>query len=274
MIGMPSESEPSRARPRLQEYQARPIVIGAHHTPPSPKIQIGTRCRHLRQVSSHSSGNAFQDVKLPNKYTKKLANTRIACEHGTGGSPASWGDCDGCDMESCIMDARWRESWRWLGVVGRGLEFIKWPAMFRSRFPDPRSLVPLQTLQHTLSRSLYPHHHLQLLSMTQTLSPPAHSPPDDQENVIDGVDTKEDPDQPQQSLQEPQDDNTAHRCQWLDCDQALPDPESLYNHLCNDHIGRKSTGNLCLTCKWKDCGTTCAKRDHITSHLRGKHHIH
>ncbi|KAI0714972.1 hypothetical protein C8Q76DRAFT_618792 [Earliella scabrosa] len=59
-----------------------------------------------------------------------------------------------------------------------------------------------------------------------------------------------------------------HTCQWVGCDKVLPDPEALYNHLCNDHIGRKSTGNLCLTCKWKDCGTTCAKRDHITSHLR------
>ncbi|KAI0361001.1 hypothetical protein OH77DRAFT_1390558 [Trametes cingulata] len=65
------------------------------------------------------------------------------------------------------------------------------------------------------------------------------------------------------------DDQTpGHACQWVDCDKVLPDPETLYNHLCNDHIGRKSTGNLCLTCKWKDCGTTCAKRDHITSHLR------
>ncbi|KAI8995294.1 hypothetical protein BD414DRAFT_562156 [Trametes punicea] len=59
-----------------------------------------------------------------------------------------------------------------------------------------------------------------------------------------------------------------HACQWTGCDKVLSDPEALYNHLCNDHIGRKSTGNLCLTCKWKDCGTTCAKRDHITSHLR------
>ncbi|KAI0639983.1 hypothetical protein C8Q77DRAFT_1046197 [Trametes polyzona] len=59
-----------------------------------------------------------------------------------------------------------------------------------------------------------------------------------------------------------------HACQWVGCEKVLPDPEALYNHLCNDHIGRKSTGNLCLTCKWKDCGTTCAKRDHITSHLR------
>ncbi|KAH8835874.1 hypothetical protein DL96DRAFT_1702829 [Flagelloscypha sp. PMI_526] len=59
-----------------------------------------------------------------------------------------------------------------------------------------------------------------------------------------------------------------HKCQWQDCDKGFQDPEALYNHLCNDHIGRKSTNNLCLSCKWKDCGTTCAKRDHITSHLR------
>lgn len=58
-------------------------------------------------------------------------------------------------------------------------------------------------------------------------------------------------------------------CEWLTCDAAFDDPELLYNHLCNDHIGRKSTNNLCLTCRWKDCGTSCAKRDHITSHLRG-----
>ncbi|KAG1760354.1 hypothetical protein EDD22DRAFT_1043907 [Suillus occidentalis] len=60
----------------------------------------------------------------------------------------------------------------------------------------------------------------------------------------------------------------SYNCQWVDCSIAFTDPEVLYNHLCNDHIGRKSTNNLCLTCKWKDCGTSCAKRDHITSHLR------
>jgi hypothetical protein len=59
-----------------------------------------------------------------------------------------------------------------------------------------------------------------------------------------------------------------HLCEWLGCEASFPDPELLYNHLCNDHIGRKSTNNLCLTCNWKDCGTSCAKRDHITSHLR------
>lgn len=61
---------------------------------------------------------------------------------------------------------------------------------------------------------------------------------------------------------------SSHRCLWESCTKSFADPENLYNHLCNDHIGRKSTNNLCLTCKWKDCGTSCAKRDHITSHLR------
>ncbi|KAI0066432.1 hypothetical protein BV25DRAFT_1848850 [Artomyces pyxidatus] len=70
------------------------------------------------------------------------------------------------------------------------------------------------------------------------------------------------------SAESPSDSAPSYRCQWVDCTKALPDPELLYNHLCNDHIGRKSTNNLCLTCKWKDCGTSCAKRDHITSHLR------
>lgn len=66
-----------------------------------------------------------------------------------------------------------------------------------------------------------------------------------------------------------QSNSESYPCQWLDCSSSFTDPEVLYNHLCNDHIGRKSTNNLCLTCKWKDCGTSCAKRDHITSHLRG-----
>lgn len=46
--------------------------------------------------------------------------------------------------------------------------------------------------------------------------------------------------------------------------------EDLYEHLCQDHIGRKSTNNLCLTCHWEGCEVVCAKRDHITSHLRGQ----
>lgn len=69
----------------------------------------------------------------------------------------------------------------------------------------------------------------------------------------------------------PLESSSLYNCQWLDCTKSYTDPEPLYNHLCNDHVGRKSTNNLCLTCKWRDCVTTCSKRDHITSHLRGIH---
>jgi hypothetical protein len=65
------------------------------------------------------------------------------------------------------------------------------------------------------------------------------------------------------------DSSSLYNCQWLDCTKSFTEPEPLYNHLCNDHVGRKSTNNLCLACKWRDCVTTCSKRDHITSHLRG-----
>ncbi|KAI8335814.1 hypothetical protein BC941DRAFT_319865, partial [Chlamydoabsidia padenii] len=39
-------------------------------------------------------------------------------------------------------------------------------------------------------------------------------------------------------------------------------------HLTDDHVGRRATNNLCLTCYWNDCGATAAKRDHLTSHLK------
>ncbi|BEI93849.1 uncharacterized protein CcaverHIS019_0603080 [Cutaneotrichosporon cavernicola] len=58
------------------------------------------------------------------------------------------------------------------------------------------------------------------------------------------------------------------RCKWKDCTYSAPGPEDLYTHLCEKHIGRKSTNNLCLTCAWEGCGVKCVKRDHITSHLR------
>lgn len=61
-----------------------------------------------------------------------------------------------------------------------------------------------------------------------------------------------------------------YSCQWGSCTKEFQEPELLYSHLCNDHVGRKSTNNLCLTCDWANCGTHCVKRDHITSHLRGE----
>lgn len=59
-----------------------------------------------------------------------------------------------------------------------------------------------------------------------------------------------------------------YHCGWENCSKIYTDPEHLYSHLTNDHVGRKSTGNLCLTCHWEDCEVSVIKRDHITSHLR------
>jgi len=82
--------------------------------------------------------------------------------------------------------------------------------------------------------------------------------------------SSQDPRTPQSDPSSPSEQQQhSHKCEWADCTNTYLDPETLYGHLCNDHIGRKSTNNLCLTCKWKECGTVCAKRDHITSHLRG-----
>ncbi|CAG8707571.1 14468_t:CDS:2 [Racocetra fulgida] len=57
-------------------------------------------------------------------------------------------------------------------------------------------------------------------------------------------------------------------CLWKQCKRKFEDPELLYQHLANDHVGRKSTGNLCLKCHWDKCEAQTSKRDHITSHLR------
>lgn len=57
-------------------------------------------------------------------------------------------------------------------------------------------------------------------------------------------------------------------CKWEGCTTVFGTPEALYDHLCDLHVGRKSSKNLNLTCLWENCGTTTVKRDHITSHLR------
>lgn len=57
-------------------------------------------------------------------------------------------------------------------------------------------------------------------------------------------------------------------CRWNNCGQTFQTAESLYEHLCERHVGRKSTNNLSLTCQWNQCRTTTVKRDHITSHIR------
>ncbi|KAJ9499225.1 hypothetical protein LTR99_005319 [Exophiala xenobiotica] len=58
------------------------------------------------------------------------------------------------------------------------------------------------------------------------------------------------------------------QCQWQGCGERSPSAEALYEHVCERHVGRKSTNNLNLTCAWGQCRTTTVKRDHITSHIR------
>ncbi|KAI9481252.1 MAG: hypothetical protein EXX96DRAFT_607985 [Benjaminiella poitrasii] len=57
-------------------------------------------------------------------------------------------------------------------------------------------------------------------------------------------------------------------CQWSTCKERFNSPEDLFAHLSDEHVGRKSTNNLCLQCQWNNCGTIAAKRDHLASHLR------
>ncbi|KAH6610766.1 pH-response transcription factor pacC [Trichoderma cornu-damae] len=57
-------------------------------------------------------------------------------------------------------------------------------------------------------------------------------------------------------------------CRWNQCGQKFTNAETLYEHICERHVGRKSTNNLSLTCQWSSCHTTTVKRDHITSHIR------
>ncbi|KOS13890.1 transcription factor [Malassezia pachydermatis] len=58
------------------------------------------------------------------------------------------------------------------------------------------------------------------------------------------------------------------KCLWTGCGIECANAEALYHHLCDDHVGRISKNNLCLTCSWDNCGASYGKRDHITSHIR------
>lgn len=58
------------------------------------------------------------------------------------------------------------------------------------------------------------------------------------------------------------------QCKWKGCSMIFHDAKALYDHLCDFHVGRKSSRNLSLACQWGDCHVVTVKRDHITSHLR------
>ncbi|GAB7358222.1 hypothetical protein MBLNU230_g0374t1 [Neophaeotheca triangularis] len=79
------------------------------------------------------------------------------------------------------------------------------------------------------------------------------------------------PSPPVQPVQQvPQSSSTIDNltCQWQGCGERCDSAEALYDHVCERHVGRKSTNNLNLTCQWGACRTTTVKRDHITSHIR------
>ncbi|GAB7352058.1 hypothetical protein MBLNU459_g2566t1 [Dothideomycetes sp. NU459] len=69
-------------------------------------------------------------------------------------------------------------------------------------------------------------------------------------------------------IQAPSTTYDALLCQWAGCGERTVTAEALYDHVCERHVGRKSTNNLNLTCQWGACRTTTVKRDHITSHIR------
>ncbi|KAI9329438.1 hypothetical protein BDR26DRAFT_783164, partial [Obelidium mucronatum] len=55
------------------------------------------------------------------------------------------------------------------------------------------------------------------------------------------------------------------------CPHIFSDPDELFAHISEDHIGRKEFGNLCLSCKWLGCprhSRVLTKRDNIVSHVR------
>lgn len=65
-----------------------------------------------------------------------------------------------------------------------------------------------------------------------------------------------------------EDDDGPLVCKWIGCHALFESAESLYNHLCDEHVGRKSNRNLSLECHWDNCKVQTVKRDHITSHIR------
>ncbi len=66
----------------------------------------------------------------------------------------------------------------------------------------------------------------------------------------------------------PHDNPEMFTCKWDKCDLQFLSPDDLYTHLCETHVGRKSTNNLQLNCCWDNCVIHTVKRDHITSHIR------
>ena len=63
-------------------------------------------------------------------------------------------------------------------------------------------------------------------------------------------------------------------CLWAGCSEFVSSSvlrdanNAMQEHICEEHIGRWSQGNLDLACRWGACGRVFTKRDHITSHVK------
>ena len=245
-------------------YKAmRPSTGSRLHGVPSPCVEFCVICREIWVISvqrARARSHRRSDVTQ----SQEGSRASVLCQ--------DLRECQECQAQRNLDGS----------LSGAQSRFIYKKEMDRRDFP---SLVPLSTLQHTLIRNLYPQfrfeddlggHIFDPLMTAPTIPPQAQtirspSPSTDVAAAAAAAAELQEADAASNSssaLKRPAPEE-GHKCQWVDCDKVMPDPETLYNHLCNDHIGRKSTGNLCLTCMWKDCNTTCAKRDHITSHLRG-----
>ncbi|KAL2051250.1 hypothetical protein ABVK25_008499 [Lepraria finkii] len=98
--------------------------------------------------------------------------------------------------------------------------------------------------------------------MSQEMPPQGHSGHNPDQPSLQ----QQTPGAPVPSLQSSAD--SQFQCQWVGCGERAANAEQLYDHVCECHIGRKSTNNLNLTCAWGNCRVTVVKRDHITSHIR------
>ncbi|ODV77855.1 uncharacterized protein CANTADRAFT_26877 [Suhomyces tanzawaensis NRRL Y-17324] len=94
--------------------------------------------------------------------------------------------------------------------------------------------------------------------------------PSDKQQPKAVLDDSEDKPKPKKTYKKIKDEDLRgpFKCLWGNCAKIFETPEVLYDHLCDDHVGRKSSNNLSLVCNWDGCGTHTVKRDHITSHLR------
>lgn len=150
-------------------------------------------------------------------------------------------------------------------------------ASFTSQLSANSPLQQGADFKHATHQTQPPHYLENLAAFNNPAFPlqhPVTAPSYGQNNVHNVPEVKADSDseikKPKKTYKKVRDSDMKgpFNCHWRGCSLIFDTPEVLYDHLCDEHVGRKSSNNLSLTCYWDDCGTTTVKRDHITSHLR------